>query len=55
VAREKYLMSAIKPMLAEEISENSKKSIYPEPFASLMNGRVKSEYNRHPFYYSIKT
>jgi len=31
----------MKPIFAEDVPENSKKSIYPEPFSSLMNGRVK--------------
>lgn len=34
-------MSSVKPVPADAIPEISKKSTYPEPFASMMNGRVK--------------
>lgn len=31
----------IKPLKAEDIAESKVKSLYPEPFASMMNGRLK--------------
>ena len=34
-------MSSLKPISAEKVPTPSKKSNYPEPYASLMNGRVK--------------
>lgn len=34
-------MSSEKPVEALNIAENSNKSLYPDPFASMMNGRVK--------------
>ena len=34
-------MSSPRPIPAEEVPASSKKSNYPEPYASLMNGRVK--------------
>jgi uncharacterized cupin superfamily protein len=34
-------MSSIKPTAANNIQANTQKSLYPEPFASMMQGRVK--------------
>ena len=34
-------MSHDKPVKAKDISKNKLKSVYPEPFASMMGGRVK--------------
>ena len=34
-------MSSIKPTAANMIQVNTQKSLYPEPFASMMQGRVK--------------
>jgi len=34
-------MSPDKPIKAKDISENKNKSVYPEPFAAMMGGRVK--------------
>ena len=42
----RYMVS-FKPINAEKISENKVKSIYPEPFASMMNGRVKRKIGDH--------
>lgn len=34
-------MSTLKPIAAIDIEVNTQKSLYPEPFASMMEGRVK--------------
>ena len=34
-------MNSLRPILAEEVPAPSKKSNYPEPYASLMSGRIK--------------
>lgn len=36
-------MNSMKPIHAEEVPQRSKKSNYPEPYASLMNGRIKKK------------
>lgn len=40
-------MSLKKPIRAENVLTTSKKSLYPEPFASLMNGRSKRKLGDH--------
>jgi uncharacterized cupin superfamily protein len=40
-------MSSSKPINAEEVAENSRKSFYPEPFAALMEGRSKRRLGDH--------
>lgn len=40
-------MSLRKPIRAEDVLITSKKSLYPEPFASLMNGRSKRKLGDH--------
>jgi uncharacterized cupin superfamily protein len=40
-------MIGSKPILAEDAAESVKKSAYPEPFASMMNGGVKKKLGDH--------
>jgi len=40
-------MNSEKPIKATNIIENSIKTNYPEPFASLMNGRIKKKLGDH--------
>lgn len=40
-------MDTVKPISAKKIKVTSKKSIYPEPFASLMEGRIKRKLGDH--------
>ena len=43
MAMEVTLMDAIKPIQAEDVPQQTKKSIYPQPYASMMNGRIKKK------------
>ncbi len=36
-----------KPIKASDIAKTAKKSVYPEPFAAMMNGRIKRKLGDH--------
>lgn len=40
-------MDVVKPVSAKEIEVMSVKTLYPEPFASMMNGRIKRKLGDH--------
>ena len=40
-------MSSMKPISAKEVQANSKRSLYPEPFKSMMNSRVKRKLGQY--------
>jgi uncharacterized cupin superfamily protein len=45
--KEYWIMSDCKPVRADEVAENKRKSFYPEPFAALTEGRSKRRLGDH--------